>query len=197
MTPTSRDSWDEAAIDRALAAALDVQPSADFRARVAARAAHMPAPRSRAPLMVWGALAAGLIVAVLLGRDASRPGDAASPPPQAAQPAPAALTNRPAVVDAARKPEPPVIERSHRAGARSVQVRGSAPRAAERAPALFDPRDREAFQSWLRTSSGYRPVPVVESGVPQAAPEIAPIPIEAIEIPENTVADFPEGEPHP
>lgn len=69
--PRPHEPWDEEQIDRVLREALDVAPSPDFRARVAARVALEPVPHRRTPWVWWSgaaaALAAGMAWAVMNG----------------------------------------------------------------------------------------------------------------------------------
>jgi hypothetical protein len=117
-------------VDREIAAALTVEPSPEFVARVRARIAHTPAPADRHPsmmLVATGSAMLALVIIVAFSRverngsaGASIETRAAPPPPVAASASPAGILSsarRVTTASGARRKDPEVLVPAHEAAA--------------------------------------------------------------------------------
>ena len=210
MTPQPRQPWDDEALDRALGAALRVDPSPEFRARVIARIAREPVPASRASWAFWStaaaAVAAGIAWVVVSGVDVERARDRrdVAGPPLVEQ-----IASGPPSPAAPVIPDAPTVRRptSPRRPMRPLSTLPSAvPHSSAMAVDLdrtvqFDARERDAF-AWFLSLSRAGELPRPDSLTPVALEPgvvVSPIEIAAIEIPDVGVFtdDVTEGDPKP
>jgi hypothetical protein len=117
----SDDARDESAIDREIKAALSVEPSPEFLARVRTRVANEPAPTGwRLPWVfaAAGAVVATIVIAVAVSRSGQRtdvnsigraPWSAKVVPEVPVTPPPAVPVEQPRVAESDMKPKRPAI----------------------------------------------------------------------------------------
>ncbi len=210
MTPHPRQSWDDEALDRALGAALSVDPSPEFRARVIERIAREPVPADRPSWAFWStaaaAVAAGIAWVVLSGADVEHARDrrdaAGSPLVEQIASGPQSPAT-PVIPEAptARRPTSPPRPTRPPSTLPSAVAHSTAMAADGDRTVQFDPRERDAF-AWFLSLSRAGDLPRPESLTPVALEPgvvVFPIEIAAIEIPEVGVFtdDVTEGEPKP
>jgi hypothetical protein len=210
MTPQPRQPWDDEALDRALRAALTVDPAPEFRARVIERIAREPVPASRTSFAFWSsaaaAVAAGIAWVVLSGADLEHARDRrdVTGPPLGEQIASGPQSSAaPVIPDAptARRPTSP-----RRPSRPPSTLPSAVPHSTAMAPdadrtVQFDPRERDAF-AWFLSLSRAGELPRPDSLAPVALEPgvvVFPIEIAAIEISDVGVLtdDVTEGEPKP
>jgi hypothetical protein len=190
------DGWDDAGLDRLIAHAVLVEPSPEFRARVAARVRLEPPPRRQRGWIAWaGAAAAAAVLAAVVFDGPDGPWTLADRRPEVR-----ATPDRPNVrpADAPVADVRPAVSRGdalRAAPRRSPRARRST--VADATTALFDPREREAL-AWLVTISLEGRMPAPQSLAPVLLaddPVVTPIEIPTIDVVDVAIDAPAEGEP--
>ena len=200
------------ALDRELAAALDVEPSPGFLARVRTRIAAGAAPRRTAwlaPWMPWAAAAVLVILAVSTGMWQVRV-DESPAAPLAVEPAPmvhsasAGSVQEPLAVEQLPAPaglQVPVPARgqARTAGERTASGAAAIPTASALTPAVAGPPFADVLVPPERLRAFERLVEAVERGrAPALAPDLDPenpFGIEPIAVEPLTLTDLSIGPP--
>jgi len=189
---------DDEALDRAIDAALDVEPRGDFAARVRERIAGERRAWAAWPLGVAGLAAAAVLIAMVWmprspvntssGGPAPLAGGAEAPPPRASRstaPPPQQVEGTAAPPQAPESTAPPLQVRESAAPPRRAPGRGTPPRPRE--PEVLVAKDEmDAFRRFLTAASQGRvrelPVPDMEIDPDTGMPHPAPLVIEPIHI---------------